>query len=59
MTSHELAKKLLEKPDMPVCVHEGHAPQPIEVGDIQVSGPDWEYRRESDEMQRGEHITLS
>ena len=59
MTTHELAKKLLAGPDVPACVHEGHSPVPIEVGDVSLNGGDWKYRSESDELQRGEHITLS
>jgi hypothetical protein len=59
MTTHELAKKLLDGPDLPACVFEGHSPKPIEVGDIRQHGGDWYYRSESDEIQRGEHVTLS
>lgn len=59
MSTHELAKKLLEGPDIPVCVHEGRTPVPIEVGDISTQGGDWHYRSESDEIHQGEHVTLS
>lgn len=59
MFSHDLAKKLLEGPDVPVCVHDGPAHIPIEVTDTSLYGGDWSYRDESDAPRRGEHITLS
>lgn len=60
MTTHELAKKLLAGPDVPVCVNEPSDSRPIEIGDIFEYDASHKYRGEDGSVARqSSHIVLS
>lgn len=60
MTTHELAKKLLEGPDLPVCVNQPNDIRPIEVGDIFEYDGSHKYCGEDGSTARNSnHIVLS
>ena len=59
MTTHELAKKLLDNPDVPVCVNDGQSRYSQEISDIFLYGSDWKHLNENGNVKQAEHIVIS
>jgi hypothetical protein len=59
MTTHELAKKLLDGPDVPVCVNDKESRYSQEVADIFRYGGDWKHLDENGDVKQAEHIVIS
>jgi hypothetical protein len=59
MTTHELAKKLLDGPDVPVCVNDGQSRYSQEISNTFLYGSDWKHLNESGDVKQAEHIVIS
>lgn len=54
MTSHELARQLLEMPDCPIWMHEGRFREPVAMLDrVPIPGKEAELEKAMEDWERG------